>query len=107
RLPAGDYIVHIRGVTPAVDGLALLGQRRLLVEIVGAVQFVHIARNDHPFGILPGTPPDPIPGVDGGLTAGRTRAQVGVPRPVTGADRLRPRLAALVCTRHATQLRYI
>src|SRR6266516_2824887 len=30
-LRAGENIVHIRGVAPAVDGLPLLGQRRLLV----------------------------------------------------------------------------
>src|SRR4030095_2043006 len=68
-LRAGQDIVHIRGVAPAIDGLALLGQGRLLVEIVRAVEFVHIFGNDHTFGIFPGPLPDAIAGVDRGLTA--------------------------------------
>ena len=69
HLRAGQDIVHIRGVAPAIDGFALLGQRRLLVEIVRAVEFVHIFRNDHTFGIFPGPLPDAITGVERGLTA--------------------------------------
>src|SRR5438874_13110430 len=43
-LRTSQDIVHIRGVPPTVHRRTLLGQRRLLIEIVGAVQFVPISR---------------------------------------------------------------
>ena len=57
--------MHIRRVASPLTG-APFGQRRLLVEIVGAVQFVYITRNDHPLGVLPGALSNPISGVDSG-----------------------------------------
>src|SRR3989449_11332606 len=47
RLRAGQDVVHVRLIAAPVDGLALLAQRRLLVQlVVGAVEVVD-ARRDY------------------------------------------------------------
>src|SRR5262245_59834704 len=76
RLGAGQDVVHVRCVTAAVDHLSLLGERRLLVEVVLAVQLGHALGDDGALGVLPGSAPDAVLGVDG---AWPLRAQVGTP----------------------------
>src|SRR6185436_99275 len=80
-LGAGQDVVHVRRVAPAVDRLALLGQRRLLGDVVLAVQLGHVLGDDGSLGVLPGTSTDAVTRVDG---AGALRAQVGVPGLAAG-----------------------
>jgi hypothetical protein len=102
---ASQDIVHIGGVTPAVDGLAFLVQRCSLSDIIiVAVEILNIARDDHSSSVPPRTRPDTVPGVDGGLIVGLTGAEVGVPCSVPSADRLRQHLAVAISTREAAQI---
>src|SRR5580704_10697683 len=56
RVRPGQDVVLVGGIAAAVDDLALLGQRRLLGEIVRArVEILHALRHHHAFGVLPRT----------------------------------------------------
>jgi hypothetical protein len=90
RLRAGQYVVRVGRVAAAVDHRAFLGQSRLLSEHVCAMQFVEVARDECPLGIVPGPMADAVAGVDGRRPGGGLRAQIGVPR----ACALRPRRRA-------------
>src|SRR2546425_2158151 len=57
RLGAGEDVVHVRRVAAAVDLLALLRQRRVLGEVVLAVELGHVLRDDGALGVLPGALP--------------------------------------------------
>jgi len=104
-LRAGEDVVHVRFVAACVDGLALLAEPGLFVDlIVVAVQIVDVFRDDDAFGVLPGPFTDAITGVDGGLAIGCASAQVSVPGSVAGADRLRQGLAVFVCARQPAQV---
>ena len=64
-LRAGQRVVPVGGVPAAVDHIPLLGERRLLGQVVViAVQIVDILGDDRPFGVLPRTLADAVPGVD-------------------------------------------
>ena len=68
------------GVAATADSLALFGQRRLLVDVVGfRVEILEVFRHDHAFGILPRTFPDAVTRVDAGVTAGLRRTQISTP----------------------------
>src|SRR5438445_4795405 len=101
RLGAGEYVVHVRRVAAAVDLLALLRQRRVLGEVVLAVELGHVLRDDGALGVLPGAAPDAVARVDG---AGPLRAQVRVPRFAARARRLRERLTGLVRAGEAAEV---
>src|SRR5262249_43266342 len=101
RLGAGQDVVHVRGVAAAVDRLALLGQRRLLVEVVRAVQLAHVLRDHDPLGVLPRAGADPVAGVDGARALG---AQVGVPGLASRAGRLCQLLTVVIRSRGAAEI---
>src|SRR6266850_2348849 len=92
RLGAGQDVVHVRRVAAPVDHVTLLGQRRLLGEVVLAVQLGHVLRDDDPLGVLPGARTDAVAGTDGG---GALRAQIGPPGLAARAGRLCQMLAVL------------
>src|SRR5215207_8126685 len=70
RRRAGEDIVHVRFVAAAVDHLAGLGERGLLVEIVlVAMQVVEGAGDHFALRVLPGAAADAVARVDG-LRAG-------------------------------------
>src|SRR2546426_72034 len=101
RLGAGEDVVHVRRVAAAVDLLALLRQRRVLGEVVLAVELGHVLRDDDALGVLPGAAPDAVARVD---RAGPLRAQVRVPRFAARARRLRERLTGLVRAGEAAEV---
>jgi len=102
RLRAGQYVVHVGRVAAAIDHRALLGQSRLLSEHVCAMQFVEVARDECPLGIVPGPMADAVAGVDGRRPG--LRAQIGVPGARARSDRGGERLAARVGAREAAQV---
>src|SRR5262249_54877664 len=63
-LRAGQRVVLVGGVSAAVDDIPLLGQRRLLVDVVVAMQFVEIFGDDHTLDVLPWPLADAVAGVD-------------------------------------------
>src|SRR5262245_37454530 len=101
RLTAGEDVVHVRRVAAAVDHLSLLGQRRLLGDVVLAVQLGHVFRDRLALRVLPRATPDSITCVDG---PGALRAQVGVPCLAARARRLRPFLTDLVRAGEAAEV---
>jgi hypothetical protein len=56
----GKNVVHVRTVAATVDDSAFLGQRRLLGEVIGAVQLGDILGDDDAFRIGPGPAPDAV-----------------------------------------------
>src|SRR3954471_4861702 len=53
RRRAGEHVVHVRRVAAAVDALALLGERRLLVDVRVLVQVVQVLGHDLALRVLP------------------------------------------------------
>src|SRR4051812_30180469 len=53
RRRTGQHIVHVRFVATAVDDLALLGERGLLVDVGVAVQVLDVLGHDLALGVLP------------------------------------------------------
>src|SRR5262245_56363246 len=102
RLRAGEDVVHVGRIATAVHGRALLGQRGLLVQLVRAMQVRDVFRDDDSFRVLPRARADTIARVDG-LRA--LRAEIGVPSVVPRPDCRGERLAELVGTREATEIR--
>ena len=92
-LRAGEDVVHVRRIAAAVDHGALLGERGLLGQVVRAMQFGDVLRDDHALGIGPRAFADAVAGID---PARSLRAEVGAPRLAAGAGGLRQRLADLV-----------
>src|SRR5262245_55496575 len=101
RLGASQDVVHVRRVAAAIDDLTLLGQRRLLGEVVLAVKLGHVLRDDDTLGVLPGARPDAVFRVD---RAASLSAQVRMPGLAARTRRLRERLAELVGTGEATEV---
>ena len=93
RHRAGQRVMLVRGVAAAVDDVAFLGQRGLLGQVVGGVQFVEILGDDNPLGVLPRPLADAVAGVDRRLAVGRLGAEIGVPGMGAGAGRLGQLLA--------------
>jgi hypothetical protein len=86
-------------IADAVDDRALLGQCRVLLDVVGLrVQVGHALGDHDALGVGPGTRADAVLGVDRRLIARRRRAQVCAPRSVTRSRRRCQRLAVLVGT---------
>src|SRR5437867_9251985 len=92
-LGARQDVVHVRRVAAAVHRVALLRQRRLLGDVVRAVELGQVLGDDGALRVLPGAAADAIARVDG---AGALAAQVCVPGLAAGARRLREHLALLV-----------
>jgi len=97
--------VHVGRVTAAVDHRALLGQSRLLSEHVCAMQFVEVARDECPLGIVPGPMADAVAGVDGRRPGGGLRAQIGVPGARARSNGSGERLAVRVGASEAAHRR--
>src|SRR5262249_20286546 len=94
RLRAGQHVVPVGRVGAAVDRLALLAERRLLVDlVVGAVQVVDALRDHLALGVPPGPAPDAVARLDGVCPL---RAQIGVPGMAARPSRLGQRLAMAV-----------
>jgi hypothetical protein len=103
RLRSGQHVVLVEWLEHAVEGLALLGNRRLLGDLViGAMEIVDVLRDDFAVGILPGASPDAIAGVDG--ATGKVGAEVGAPSVLSCPRRLGQRLAVLVSARQAAKV---
>ena len=87
---AGQHVVHIRGlVTTAWNCLALFSERRLLVDLViRRMEIGHVSGDYHALGMPPGPFADAIACVDAGISAGRGRAQIGMPDSGLRAGRL-------------------
>src|SRR5262249_24906717 len=90
RLRTGKHVMPIGRIAHAVDAVALLGQRRLLVEIVCAVKLGNTVSNDYAFDILPRSVADAVARIH---RACPLRAQIGVPGFSACAHCLRQRLA--------------
>src|SRR6516225_3766900 len=90
RLRTGKYVMPGGRFTHAVDAVTLLGQRRLLVEIVCAVKLRNILSNDYAFGVLPRSLADAVARIH---RARPLRAQIGAPGFSRCAHCLRQRLA--------------
>src|ERR1700730_8298003 len=87
-LRAGENVVHVRRISPTVDDSALLGKRGLLGEIVGAMQFGNVLRNDDALGVDPWPAPDAVAGIH---VTRALRAQVSVPGLAAGTGGMRKR----------------
>src|SRR5262245_21769169 len=105
RRGASQDVVPVGRVATAVDHLARLVERRLLGEIVVAVQLVDICGDDDALGVLPRAAPDAIACVDGLSTTYGLRAEVGTPGAAAHTRRLRQRLAVPVRALEAAEVR--
>src|SRR5262249_15194179 len=103
-LRAGQGVVPVGGVAATVDDIALLGQRRLLADVVVAVQFGDILGDDRPFVVLPRTFTDPISRIDRRLTVRRLGAEIGVPGMAPCSDSLGQLLADPIRPRQAAEI---
>ena len=89
-----------RVATTIVD-LALFGQRGLLGEVVGAVQFGDVLRDRYTLCVHPRTRADTVPRVD---RASALRRQVGVSCLCARTDRRREPLAMLVGASNSAEI---
>src|SRR5829696_8288072 len=97
RLRSRQHIVAVRRVAGTADDLALFGERGLLGEVVaGAVQFGDVLGDHRALGILPRPLADAIARIDGRLTVGGLRREVGAPGLAAGSGRLRQCLAVII-----------
>ena len=101
RLRAGEDVVHVRRVATAVDDGALLRERGLLGEVVGAVELRDVLGDDDALGVRPRAGTDAVARVDG---AGALRAQVRAPGLAPRPGALREHLAVLVGAGDAAQV---
>ena len=105
---AGQYVVAVRAVAPAIDKLAGFTDRVFLAElVVFAVQVIDVGRNLHAVGVVPGPVADSVSCVDRVLAVGGARAQVGPPGFVAGTGGFGQHLAVRVGARQATEIRAI
>src|SRR5499427_5592935 len=101
RLRARQDVVRVRRVAAPVDGVALLGERGLLVDVVRAVKLGEVLGDDDAFGVLPGPCADAVARVDG---AGALRAQIRFPGLGARARRRPEQLAELVGAREPAEI---
>src|ERR1700676_1586641 len=90
RLRTSKHVMSVGHIAHAVYAVALLSQRRLLVEIVRAVKLGDILGNDDAFGVLPWSLANSIARIH---RARPLRAQIGSPGRSTRAHCLSQRLA--------------
>ncbi len=94
--------MHVGGIATAVDLLSLLGQRRLLGDVVaGAVELGETLGDDGALGVPPGAGADAVARVDG---AGALRAEVCVPGLAARSRCLREHLTVLVRAGEAAEV---
>src|SRR5262249_53881448 len=90
ELRAGEDVVLVRRVADAFHGVALLGERGDLRQVVAAprrfervaVQVGHVLRDARVLRVVPRAGADAVGGVDGRLSAAGAGAQVRVPGAV-------------------------
>jgi hypothetical protein len=92
-LRAGQYVTHIGTVAASIDHCTLFVERRVLVEIIGAMELVHVLGDHDALGVVPGSLADPVARIARRRTAGRRGAQIGAPRVAARARRLGQGLA--------------
>ena len=98
RLRSGQHIVLVERFEHAVEGLALLGNCRLLGDlVVSAMEIVDVLRDAIAVGVLPWTSSYAIAGIDG--AASKVGAEVSAPSVLSCPHRLGQRLAVLVSAR--------
>src|SRR5439155_9001378 len=83
-------------IAAAVDDLALLAERALLGEAVGAVQLCDVLGDHRALRILPRPLADAIARVDGRCAVGGLRREIGAPGLAARSGRLRQCLAMIV-----------
>src|SRR5436309_3197027 len=83
-------------IAAAVDDLALLAERALLGEAVGAVQLCDVLGDHRALRILPRPLADAIARVDGRCAVGGLRREIGAPGLAARSGRLRQCLAVIV-----------
>ncbi len=96
RLRSRQHVMAVRRIAEAVVDLALFGQRRLLGDIVFAVQLGDILCDHDALGILPGPLADPVARIHRRLAVGSLGREIGAPGLAAGARRLRQCLAMIV-----------
>src|SRR6516225_2633922 len=101
HLRTGKHVMPVGRIAHAVDAIALLGQRRLLVEIVCAVKLGNIVSNDYAFGVLPRSLADAVACIH---RARPLRAQIGAPGFPPCAHCLRQRLAMPIGTFESAEI---
>ena len=103
-LRAGEHVVLVRRVAPAVDDRPALGEGGLLGEAVGAVQLLHVCGDHVALRVLPRATADALARVDAGHVGRRLLAQVGAPCAAAGACGRGERLAVSVGAGQAAQV---
>src|SRR5262245_45380615 len=102
---AGEHVVLVGIIAAAVDLVAVLVERGLLVDVVVvAVQVIDIFRNRHALGVAPGAVADAVARVHALRGADADRAQIGAPGAVAGACRLSELLAVRVGAGEAAEV---
>src|SRR5262249_16873794 len=102
RLRACQNVVPVGRFGAAVDRLALLVERRLLVYLVACpVQVVNALRDHFDLGVPPRATPDAVARVHG---IGPLRTQIGVPGVAARPRRLGQRLAMAVGALEAAEV---
>src|SRR4029450_2445563 len=96
----GDF-VHVRRVAAPVDLVALFRERRLLVDVVLAVQLGEVLRDDDALGVQPRSAADAVAGVD---RAGALGAQIRAPGLRARAGGGAQELAELVSAVEAAEI---
>src|SRR5215467_4958333 len=101
----GQDVVHKGCVTGDFNGLTLLIKCCLLSDlVVVAVKVGDTGGDYHALGVLPGSIADAVTRVNRVRAATRIRAQIGPPRLITRAYRLRQRLTMRICTGQSTKV---
>src|ERR1700730_6558036 len=98
-LRSRQHVMPVRGIAAAVDDVALLAQRGLFGQVVGAVQLGDIPGDHDAFGILPGSLADAVARIHGWLTIDSLGREIGAPGfypERVGAGRLRQGLTVIV-----------
>src|ERR1700737_1659272 len=78
-LRSRQHVMAVRRIAAAVYDVALLAQRGLFGQVVGAVQLGDIPGDHDAFGILPGSLADAVARVHGWLTVDSLGREIGAP----------------------------
>src|SRR5712691_4002169 len=95
-LRSRQHVMAVRRVATAVVDIALLAQRRLFCQAVGAVQLGDILGDHYAFRIPPRPLADAVTRIHGWLTVGGLGREISAPGLRAGARGLRQRLAVIV-----------
>src|SRR5215217_4175637 len=98
-LRSRENVVPVRAVSVTIDSPALFGQRRLLVDVVRAMQLSGIFGDHRALGILPWSLADAVAGVDGRRPVGGLGREISAPGSGAGASPLCQRLTVIVGAR--------